>query len=206
MADGHRGAAWHVGADALENASSHDDRAMTQDTTPSEQPAPRLAHLCQAMQGLPEPGATALLQAVAAMIHAEFWGDVPGASADGMAARLRQACSADALPLCRVALDGAQPVGVVNLIDYDDPNPRVGTPWLAGMVVAPAWRGLGLGSRLVRTLLDDARRLGQRQVFLGTDGPGFYTRLGAVEHQRLRSDFWLMRFDLSPAAVASAAA
>jgi predicted N-acetyltransferase YhbS len=149
--------------------------------------APELIHLCQR---------PALRDAAAALIHHEFWGDVPGASPAGMAQRLAQAASDDQLPLCRVALHESAPVGVVNLIDYDDPNPRVGTPWLAGMVVVPAWRGRGLGSRLVQTLLADARRLGQQQVFLGTDGPNFYARLGAVVHEQTRDDFWLMRFDL----------
>jgi predicted N-acetyltransferase YhbS len=149
--------------------------------------ATELIHLCQR----PE-----LRDAVAWLIHHEFWGDVPGASPAGMAERLSEAGRDDQLPLCRVALHGGAPVGVVNLIDYDDPNPRVGTPWLAGMVVVPAWRSHGLGSRLVTTLLADARRLGQAQVFLGTDGPGFYTRLGAVVHEQRRADFWLMRFDL----------
>jgi len=148
---------------------------------------PRIVHLLDAPQ---------VRRALAELIHAEFWADVPGASAGGMAARLAQAGSPDALPLCRVALHGEEPVGVVNLIEYDDPNPRVGRPWLAGMVIARAWRGRGLGSRLVTTLLEDARRLGEVQVFLGTDGPGFYARLGAVVHQRTRSDFCLMRFDL----------
>jgi predicted N-acetyltransferase YhbS len=149
-----------------------------------------ILHLCQL------PQSATVRAAVAAMIHAEFWADVPGASVAGMAARLAQAASPDALPLCRMAMDGDAPAGVVNLIRHDDPNPRVGSPWLAGLVVAPAWRGRGLGSRLVGAALDDARRLGQRQVFLGSDGPGFYTRLGAVVHQTLRPDFWLLRFDL----------
>ena len=155
-------------------------------------PEPRLLHLCAA----PAPA----LDAVAAMIHAEFWSGVPGVGPDTLARRLEQARSPDALPLCRVALHGDTPVGVVNLVDHDDPNPRLGSPWLAGMVVAPAWRGRGLGTRLVRALLDDALRLGQRQVFLGTDGPGFYARLGAVVHQPLRPDFWIMRVDLQPGA------
>jgi len=30
----------------------------------------------------------------------------------------------------------------------------------------------------------------------GTDGPGFYARLGAVVHERPRADYWLMRFEL----------
>lgn len=147
-----------------------------------------LHHLCEV---------PAARSAVAALIHHEFWGDVPGASVDGMAARLAQAVSADALPLCRVAMAGEAVLGVVNLIDYDDPNPRVGTPWLAGMVVVPAERGRGLGSRLVRTLLADAQRLGFRSVYLGTDGPRFYERLGAVVHEQRRADFWIMRFDLA---------
>ena len=157
---------------------------------------PRIVHLCQlhdVCQG------SALLQAraaVARMIHAEFWADVPGASPDAMAERLALAVSPEALPLCRVAMHGDMPVGVANLIDYDDPNPRVGRPWLAGLVVLPGWRGRGLGSRLVRAVLDDAHRLGETEVFLGTDGPGFYQSLGARLHQPLRLDFWLLRFSL----------
>lgn len=150
-------------------------------------PAIRLVHLHEAPNARP---------ALAALLHAEFWRDVPDVTPQRMAERLAQACSSDQLPLCRVALDGDTPVGVVNLIDYDDPNPRVGSPWLAGMVVVPAWRGRGVGSQLVHAVLEDARRLGQRCVFLGTDGPGFYERLGASVHQQLNTDFWLMRFDL----------
>jgi hypothetical protein len=33
-------------------------------------------------------------------------------------------------------------------------------------------------------------------VYFGTDGPGFYSRLGAVEQEQVREDFWFMRFDL----------
>ena len=40
--------------------------------------------------------------------------------------------------------------------------------------------------------------LGVPRVYFGTDGPGFYTRLGAVLHQPVRADFCFMRFDLPP--------
>ena len=135
-------------------------------------------------------------EAVASLIHHEFWAQVPGASVQGMAERLRQADSADAVPLCRVALLEGRPVGVVNLVDNDDEQHTDWHPWLAGMVVATDHRGQGIGSSLVRTLLADARRLGFERVYFGTDGPGFYTRLGAVVHQPVRADFWFMRFDL----------
>lgn len=146
-----------------------------------------VVHLCSVQHVRP---------ALATLIHAEFWGDVPGTSPDDLCDRLALATSPSRLPICRVGMDGDTPVGVANLIDYDDPNPRVGRPWLAGLVVVPAWRGRGLGSRLVRAVIEDAKRLGERELFLGTDGPGFYLRLGAQVQQQLRPDFWLMRFDL----------
>lgn len=136
-------------------------------------------------------------QAVAALIHQEFWTSVPGASADGMARRLGQADSAERLPLCLVALHQDAVVGAVNLVDSDDDDHPEWTPWLAGMVVAESWRGQGVGSALVRALLQEARRLGVDRVYFGTDGPGFYTRLGAVLHLQVRADFCFMRFDLA---------
>ena len=69
--------------------------------------------------------------AVASLIHNEFWTTVPGASVEGMAARL--------------AL---------------------------------------------------ARLLGVARVYFGTDGPGFYTRLGALLQEQPRADFCCMRFGL----------
>lgn len=135
---------------------------------------------------------------VASLIHHEFWTAVPGASVEKMADRLAQARSPDRLPVCLVALADEQVLGVVNLVDNDDDDHPEWHPWLAGMVVAEAWRGQGIGSALVRALLDHARRLGYPRVYFGTDGPGFYTRLGAVEHEVPRPGFWFMRFDLDP--------
>ncbi len=135
-------------------------------------------------------------QAVAELIHNEFWTTVPGASVETMAARLLQASQADRVPLCLVALHGGQVAGVVNLVDNDDDDHVEWAPWLAGMVVREDSRGRGVGSALVRELLAQARRLGFERVYFGTDGPGIYTRLGAVVHEQPRSGFWFMRFDL----------
>jgi GNAT superfamily N-acetyltransferase len=147
------------------------------------------------------------VQRTSELIHDEFWADVPGASAQTMAARLAQAVPeppaqaagipALAVPVCRVAVSGTEVLGAVNLVDFDDPNPRLGSPWLAGLVVVPAWRGRGLGSSLVRVLLADVRRLGFPAVFLGTDSPAFYLALGAAEHCQWRAGFWILRFDLA---------
>jgi predicted N-acetyltransferase YhbS len=135
--------------------------------------------------------------AVAHLIHHEFWTEVPGASVESMANRLALASSADAVPLCLVALnDNGQPVGAVNLVESDDDDHTHWTPWLAGMVVASPQRGQGIGTALVQALLKEARRLIVPHVYLGSDGPGFYTRLGAVEVEQPRAGFWFLRFDL----------
>ena len=134
--------------------------------------------------------------AAAALIHHEFWRDVPGASVAGMEARLSHGVRADVLPLSLVALHDEQVIGVVNLVDNDDEQHTDWHPWLAGMVVAEPWRGQGVGSALVHALLDRARALRYPRVYFGTDGPGFYTRLGAVPHEQPRADFWFMRFEL----------
>ena len=136
------------------------------------------------------------LQAVAELIHEEFWVTVAGASVESMAQRLGQANSSQ-VPLCLVALVQGQPVGTVNLVDNDDEHHPEWHPWLAGMVVDRAWRGQGVGSALVRKLLNEARRLGIERVYFGTDGPRFYERLGAVVHLQARPGFWFMRFELS---------
>jgi predicted N-acetyltransferase YhbS len=145
----------------------------------------------------------ALREAVAGMIWREFWTEVPEVSITSMAGRLAQATRADAVPLCLVALDPTQPaqpvpIGVVNLVDHDDDKHLDWTPWLAGLVVAPAWRGHGVGTALVRRLLAEAGRLAIPQVYLGTDGPGFYTRLGARLQQQHDARFQFLRFDLGP--------
>jgi predicted N-acetyltransferase YhbS len=147
----------------------------------------RIAHLCDVPQHR---------GSVARLIHDEFWRAVPGASVEGMAARLAAATTAEAVPLCLVALRDDSVVGAVNLVDSDDDDQPHWTPWLAGMVVAAPCRGQGIGTALVLALLQQARRLGVPRVYFGTDGPGFYTRLGAQVVAQPRADFWFMAFTL----------
>lgn len=137
--------------------------------------------------------------AAAEMVHGEFWTAVAGASAERMAHRMAQADNPDRIPLCLVALAKGEVVGVANVVDSDDDDHPEWTPWLAGVVVRADWRGQGVGSQLVRTAVQRAAALCHPRVYFGTDGPGFYTRLGAVVHQQVRADFWFMRFDLTTA-------
>jgi predicted FMN-binding regulatory protein PaiB/GNAT superfamily N-acetyltransferase len=54
--------------------------------------------------------------------------------------------------------------------------------WIHDVVVAPAWRGRGLGQALMRLLVDHPAVRGARSVRLATrDAQGLYARLGFVE-------------------------
>ena len=97
-----------------------------------------------------------------------------------------------------LALQGDEPLGCVHLIDHDDDTLPELYPWLAAMVVVPGRRGQGIGSALVRALLSDAHAMGFQHVWLGTDGPHFYERLGARRHLQRSAAHWTMFFELGP--------
>jgi predicted N-acetyltransferase YhbS len=134
---------------------------------------------------------------VAGLVWREFWADVP----DGMSlAELADAFGGRAAPgrvlVSLVALEGDAPLGCIHLIDNDDASLPELYPWLAAMVVVPGRRGQGIGSMLVQALAREARALGFDRVWFGTDGPGFYERLGAVKHLHKGGDFWIMKLPL----------
>ncbi len=142
-------------------------------------------------------------EAVARLVHEAFWRDRPGGhTVESLVAHLRHTGDPDRLPLSLVALADGELAGTVNLIDNDDAKRTHLHPWLAAMVVAAPRRGQGIGTRLVRALLAEAARLGFTTVYFGSDGPGFYTRLGAVLHEQVTPEFGILRFALpSPEAL-----
>ena len=138
-----------------------------------------------------------LTNAVAQMIYREFWVDVEdGMSETDLSAQLHTAVDAQKIPLCLIAMVDGELVGTANLIENDDAKRAHLKPWLAAMVVRADYRGKGIGSKLVAALLTEARATELSSLYFGTDGPGFYTRLGAVEHEFVRASFSIMRFDL----------
>lgn len=138
---------------------------------------------------------------VAGLVYREFWADVEGGMteaelADAFGGRVEPGRVLASL----VALEGpdhAVPLGCVHLIDNDDPSLPKLYPWLAAMVVVPERRGQGIGSMLVQAMVREARALGFERLWFGTDGPGFYERLGAVKHLQKGRDFWIMMLPLT---------
>jgi predicted N-acetyltransferase YhbS len=139
-----------------------------------------------------------LIDPVAKMIYDEFWADVvDGMTVDDLVAHLKTATATQQMPLSLIALVDGQLAGTVNLIENDDENRAHLRPWLAAMVVRADLRGQGIGSALVKALLEDTRLMNIPIVYFGTDGPGFYERLGAVKHEHVRDDFAIMKFELT---------
>jgi predicted N-acetyltransferase YhbS len=138
-----------------------------------------------------------LIKSVARMIYNEFWSDViDGMSEDDLVAHLKSATDAARIPLCFIALHGNELVGTVNLIENDDAARNHLRPWLAAMVVREDQRSRGIGTKLVNALLNEARQMNIPAIYFGTDGPGFYERIGAIYHEKIRADFFIMKFEL----------
>ena len=99
----------------------------------------------------------------------------------GVPAELEQdAHDQDALHLLAVSADG-EGVGTARML----PDGHIGR-----MAVLPAWRGRGIGTALLRALLDAARQMGRHEVFLHAQcrAEPFYQRLGFVAEGEIFDD------------------
>lgn len=136
---------------------------------------------------------------VARLVYQEFWAGRP----DGLSEAYLRAAFGGEMPgrvlASLVALEGDAVLGCIHLIDNDDASLPELYPWLAALVVVPGRRGQGIGSALVHALMHEARALGFGQLWFGTDGPGFYERLGARRHLHKGDGFWIMELPLAPA-------
>jgi len=135
------------------------------------------------------------LHEVARLIHEEWWSDKPGYSVSTMAARLELAKGRDSIPLSLVAVRDDKPIGTVNLVENDNEERQDLTPWLAALLVVPEARGNGVGTALVRSLVKDAANLGIPTLYLGTDMPEYYAKLGANLFAEYADGYRIMAMD-----------
>lgn len=112
--------------------------------------------------------------------HFDAWGPLlPGWSLAEAEAELAGHRGRRTLPTTLVARRGAAPVGSVSLVEEDHEAFAGVSPWLASLYVAPAWRGRGIGSRLVRRAVAEAAALGVGRLYLYTPGQAdLYAGLG----------------------------
>lgn len=136
---------------------------------------------------------------VARWLHAEWWA-VDGWALADTEAFLRHA-TGPAAPCVFVAEVEGRPVGTATLDTDDLPSRPDLSPWLASVLVLPAWRRRGIASALVQAVERHAVALGHARIWLFTPGSApFYAARGWVpegEEAWRRRPVTLMRRDLA---------
>lgn len=136
-----------------------------------------------------------LIPNVAGWIYEEFWSDKDEYSAADLENLLRDATSAEAIPGSLIAFVDGQPAGTINLIENDDEKRPQLRPWLAALLILDNFRNRGIGSALVRAIRSRAAQLGESRLYLGTDSPDFYRKLGASVHEQVTDEFCVMSLE-----------
>ena len=108
--------------------------------------------------------------------------DARGFTFEDVVAAFHLRAKTDSIPLGIVAFADGELAGNGALRPDDLPPRAELTPWLGGIYVAPAYRGVGVGSAIVERLVDEARRLRVPQLYLWTySAARLYARLGWSE-------------------------
>jgi len=92
---------------------------------------------------------------------------------------LRACCNRDQLPLALIALYEAELCGTAALKHESVSTHQHLTPWLAALLVAPAFRRRGVAERLIGAIEERARRLGFERLHVGS-GKGSGTPKSAL--------------------------
>jgi predicted N-acetyltransferase YhbS len=126
-----------------------------------------------------------LLAPMLAQLHFAEWGPLlPSWSETEALEELRTHRARVAVPTTMLALEeigdrSPALIGSVSLLKNDDDRIRDYSPWLASLIVLPAYRGKGYGIALVERCVQEAHVLGIERLYLYTAGQqAFYARLG----------------------------
>jgi GNAT superfamily N-acetyltransferase len=128
-----------------------------------------------------------VIPTLAAWVY-DQWGHwmSPDTTPETLAAKFEGRTVPGRIPETFVAMEGEVPLGTASLVAHDLAERRDLSPWLAAVYVAPDCRNQGVGSALVRAVMDEALALGVEALYLFTpDKMRFYGRLGwkVLEHR-----------------------
>lgn len=122
--------------------------------------------------------APAYLQTLASWHHEE-WRDLnPGQTLDQRMQKMQCHMEGRFIPSTYLAVDGLL-LGSAAIVESDMDNRKDLSPWLASVYVDKQYRRQGIGSRLVKHIVDKARHQGIKNLYLFTpDQECFYQQLG----------------------------
>ena len=119
---------------------------------------------------------------VLALWHHQEWSDYnPGQTIAMRMEQMRAYLGDDMIPSMFVAMDD-DVVGTAAIVEHDMDTHQELSPWLASVYVDVPYRRRGIGSMLVRHVMQQARHAGIANLYLFTpDRQDLYRRLGWQE-------------------------
>lgn len=125
------------------------------------------------------------LETLAGWHHGEWSHLNPGDTLEKRVIRMREHLGRRQIPTTFIALDGETLLGSASLLADDMHQYRDLTPWLASVFVAPEHRSCGVGGAVVQRVVEEARALGIKILYLYTpDRESFYLRIGWTVRER----------------------
>lgn len=140
------------------------------------------------------------LSTLSAWHHAEWSYLNPGKTLEDRINKMRDYLSDNQIPTMLIAIEGDDVLGSAALIESDmDTHPEL-TPWLANVYVRHDKRGLGVGGKLVRAIMQLAKDYQLPRIYLFTpDQEAFYAKMGwkTLSHENYHeSPVTIMQLDL----------
>ncbi|MGL5390899.1 MAG: GNAT family N-acetyltransferase [Shewanella sp.] len=136
--------------------------------------------------------------------HHQEWAHLGPAdgTVDSLSAQMTEYLTDAPIPKMFVSEHQGQVTGSSSLIAADMDTRTDLTPWLANVYVNAAYRNQGLGKLLVNAVIDHAKNLGLKKIYLFTaDRADFYRAQGwrSIAHEDYKGEMvTIMEYQLSP--------
>ena len=101
--------------------------------------------------------------------------------------KLSKIITEDKVILVLGLIDNNKLLGFISLFKYDGDERRDLTPWYATMYVKQEYRGNGYSRLLNNYLLNEAKKLGYKKIYLKTDLVNYYEKFGAKYMETLNN-------------------
>ena len=138
------------------------------------------------------------IPACASWIYGQ-WGSQSGGTYEGALRKFTDGANKEGTPISFIAIYDKKPAGTISLWATDASIVDL-TPWMAAVYVHPFHRGHKISMALIDRLIDEARRLGYKEIYLSTEtAQGLYRKFGWEEFKTHDSPYGkasLMRKDL----------
>ena len=82
-------------------------------------------------------------------------------------------------------IDEKEMIGFISLFKYDGDYHKDLTPWYATMYVKESYRGKGYSKELNKAILNEAKKLGYKKVYLKTELENYYEKFGAIFQENI---------------------